>query len=89
MTIPEAMSRLEEIEMKKKEKLIKENLLVVGCARLGSKDAVIQVGAWKDIKQCDFGKPPYCLIVPANKLHFLEKEMLEFYAFKSTAKSRK
>lgn len=82
MTIPEAMERLEEMETKKKEGLIKENLLIVGCARLGGANAIIRAGAWKDIKKIDWGKPPYCLIIPADKLHFLEKEMLEIYNLK-------
>ncbi len=85
MTISEAMDRLEEIEMQKKEKIIADNLLVVACARLGSTDAIVHAGRWKEVKAFDVGKPPYCLIVPSAQLHFLEKEMLGSYNSKNKA----
>ncbi len=79
MTIADAMSRLEEMENTKKKMLITPNLLTVGCARLGSKEEVINAGEWDKIKKFNFGKPPYCLILPSRNLHFMEKEVLEFY----------
>ena len=75
LTIAAALSALEKIENQKKEGLIKDSLLVVGCARLGSDDYVIKSGALAKIKKQDFRKPPYCLIVP-GKLHFVEEEAL-------------
>ena len=54
--------------------LKKENFLA--CARLGSEDEIIAYSSVDKLKEIDFGKPPYCLILP-GKLHFLEEEALE------------
>ena len=35
----------------------------------------------KDLLEKDFGNPPYVIIVP-GKLHFTEKEYLEFHGLK-------
>lgn len=78
MTVNQALEILEEIEKRKKEKLITENLLVVGCARLGSEDCLIKAGKLKEIKKIDFGAPPHGLIIP-GKLHFTEEEMLKVW----------
>jgi|SRR3989344_7909238 len=50
---------------------------IVGCARLGNENFAVKYGNMKKIKNFDFGKGPYCLIVPAKKLHFIEEEVLE------------
>ncbi|MBW2978344.1 diphthine synthase [Candidatus Woesearchaeota archaeon] len=61
------------------EYLIKQGMpeehLCVGCARIGAEDFFIKKGKASEIKEIDFGKPPYCLVVPA-KLHFIEEEAL-------------
>ena len=75
MTVQGALDILEKIESKKDQKIIHDDLLVVGCARLGSENQIIKSGLLKKIKQYDFGKPPHCLIIP-GKLHFTEEEML-------------
>lgn len=77
--IKEALEILETIEQRKKEKIIHPDLVVIGCARLGSDDFVIKVGKLKDVKNYNFGQPPYCLIIP-GKLHFLEEEMLKIWS---------
>ncbi|MBI4152622.1 diphthine synthase [Candidatus Woesearchaeota archaeon] len=82
MTVPEAMIILENIEQRKQEKIIHDDLLVVGCARLGSKDQIIKSGTAKELKSVDFGKPPHCLIIP-GKLHFTEEEMLRLWKIKN------
>ena len=53
-----------------------EDQLCIGCARIGSDNPAIKKAKAKNIKDIDFGNPPYCLIVPA-KLHFMEEEALE------------
>ncbi|MBI4983729.1 diphthine synthase [Candidatus Woesearchaeota archaeon] len=78
LTINKALEILEHIEEHQKEKIISEETLVVGCARLGSEEATIKKGKLKKIKETDFGKPPFCLIIP-GKMHFLEEEMLELW----------
>lgn len=81
MTVNQALEILEYIEARKKEKLINKDLLVIGCARLGSEKAVIKAGSLEEIKKCDFGKAPHCLIIP-GKMHFMEQEVLQYYAAK-------
>jgi diphthine synthase len=76
MTVNRALEILEQIEEHKKEKLVSEDLLVVGCARLGSEDFLVKAGKLSEVKKFNFGRPPHCLIIP-GKLHFLEEEMLE------------
>ncbi len=79
MIVAEAISILEKMEERKKEGVIKKNLKVVGCARIGSKDSYLVYGPLEKVKSIDFGKPPHCLIIP-GKLHFMEEEMLNSYA---------
>lgn len=81
MKVAEALDILEKIEMRKKEGLIKKNLLVVGCARLGSDNAIIKTGPLEKIKKHDFGRSPHCLIVP-GKMHFQEEEVMDIYSNK-------
>ena len=78
MAANEAIKILENIELKKKEKIITDDTLVVGCARLGSDNYLIKAGRLSEIKLQDFGNPPHCLIIP-GKLHFIEEEMLGLY----------
>ena len=78
MTVNQAIEILENIEKKKKENLITNKTLLVGCARLGREDYQIKVGTKDQLKKTDFGKPPHCLIIP-GKLHFMEEETLNFY----------
>jgi diphthine synthase len=49
---------------------------IVGCSRIGIDD-VIKYGEMNEIKNEDFGEGPYCLILPSEKLHFVEEESLE------------
>ena len=79
MTVNQALEILEKIESRKKEKLIQKETLVVGCARLGSDDAVIKAGPLEKIRKMEFGKAPHCLIIP-GKMHFSEEDFLRFYA---------
>lgn len=72
ITIAKAIDNLE----------IKEDEIIVGCARLGSQDAVIVSGTVEQMKKKDFGKPPYCVIIPAQRLHFIEEESLQLWKAK-------
>lgn len=78
MTVNKALEVLEDIEKRREEKLIHDDLVVVGCARLGSSTQVIRSGKIKDMKCFDFGSAPHCLIIP-GKLHFIEEEMLALW----------
>lgn len=74
LSIPDALRILEDLD--KKHVLGK----VVGCARLGYEDCVIKYGAASTLKKFKWPKPPYCLIVPAKSLHFVEEEALKTFS---------
>jgi diphthine synthase len=78
MTVNSAFEILEKIEERKKEGLISDDTLVVGCARLGCSDFIIKSGKLSEIKKFDFGKPLHCLIIP-GKMHFVEEEVVEMW----------
>jgi diphthine synthase len=76
MTVNDALEILEKIEKRKEGKVVSEDTLVVGCARLGRDDFLVKKGNLEELKGFDFGKPPHCLIIP-GKMHFMEEEFLE------------
>ena len=76
LTIQEAIKILLDIEKKRKEDVFTEHTLCIGCARLGSDDKKIKIGRAEELLKQNFGKPPFCLVVPA-KLHFVEEESLK------------
>jgi len=75
MSIKEALDILLQTETKEKKGIITPFTQIIACARLGG-DSEIKVGAAADFLKKDFGKPPYCLIVPGS-LHFMEEEILK------------
>ena len=76
MTIKEALEFLLSKEKGKKEGIVSEDVLAIGCSRLGSEDQSIISGTIKELMKAEFGKPPHCLIIP-GKLHFREEEALQ------------
>ncbi|HIJ98127.1 TPA: diphthine synthase [archaeon] len=76
MTANEAMQILLEIGKKKKSRIL-DNKEIVVVARAGSDEAVVKYGKIKDLIEMNFGEPMHIIIVP-GKLHFKEKEYLEF-----------
>ncbi len=79
MTINEGISRLLEIEEKKREEIISKDSMVIGCARLGREDKKIVYSKIERLLEIDFGDPPYCMVFPAKDLHFTEEEALEIW----------
>ena len=77
MTVKQALEYLLFLESKRKQKVLNQNTLAIGCARIGS-DNVNKTGKIKDLLQFDFGKAPHCVIIPA-KMHFMEEEALEMW----------
>ena len=55
--------------------LINEDTLVIGIARVGSKDVVVKAGKISDLDDFDFGGPLHCILIPAE-LHVVEAEYL-------------
>lgn len=78
MTPGMALTILQGIQKRKHGKVLPRSTLVVACARLGSANALIKAGTVKEIESIDFGKPPFCVIIP-GKLHFVEEEMLKLW----------
>ena len=50
----------------------------IGCARIGSADRKIIVDSLQDLGKDDFGKEPYCIVIPGN-LHFMEEDALKMF----------
>lgn len=78
MKVNKGIEILQKIEKKKGEKVIDDDMIAVGVARLGSESQIIKAGKLKDIIKKDFGAPLHSLIIP-GKLHDIEKEMLEMW----------
>ena len=59
-------------------KAITDETEIVVFARAGSEKPLIMYGKTKELIKKDFGEPPFVMIIP-GKLHFTEKEYLEYY----------
>lgn len=75
MTVNEGIQYLLQIEKRRQKNVFTEDTPVVGCARLGSDNALIKAGSARELLKANFGRPLHCLIVP-GELHFKEEEML-------------
>jgi len=71
LSIKEALEVLQKIAKKRKYKLTK----AIGCARLGTGTEEIKYDTIENLQNHEFGKAPYCLIVP-GELNFSEEEFL-------------
>lgn len=78
VTIAQALKQLLTLSSRTPERLLNPQTLVVGLARLGSPDMLVQAGTISEVETLDFGKPPYCLIFP-TRLHFVEVDALEAF----------
>ncbi|MFC1730263.1 diphthine synthase [candidate division KSB1 bacterium] len=76
MTVNEAIKIMLSIEEKRKETVFTVDTFIVGCARLGSDDFIVNPGKVSDLLDFDFGKPPHCLIIP-SEMHFMEEDALK------------
>ena len=78
MTINQSVKYLLDLENEIGEKVISEDTIMVGCARLGAPDQMIVCAKAKDLMNIEFGSPLHSLIIPGN-LHFIEEEALKLY----------
>lgn len=76
MTINEALKILLTLEENIRQNVVGEESLAVGIARAGSENPIVKAGAIKDLLNFKFGDPPHTLIVPSERLHFMEAEAL-------------
>lgn len=78
MTVNQGIEQLLEIEKERGEKVVGEETLVVGVARLGHSTQKIKAGTIAELFEEDFGEPLHSLIIPGD-LHFHEEEVLELW----------
>ncbi|MEM3071958.1 MAG: diphthine synthase [Candidatus Bathyarchaeia archaeon] len=76
LLIPQAVTQLLEMEKSRGERLIVEDRLLIGVARVGGPDMDVKAGKLVNILRHDFGPPPHSIVLPGN-LHFMEKEALK------------
>lgn len=79
MTVAQALTQLMAIEEDKKEGVCAPSTDVVGVARLGRDDQAVVFGACSDLVEHDLGGPLHSLVIPAEELHEMEREFLEFH----------
>jgi len=75
-TEPEPMDAKKAIEMIEEMDVEKSVEKMIVLSKIGWKDEKINLGSLKELKEKNLGKPPFCLIIPAE-LHVVEKEYLE------------
>lgn len=75
MTIQKAIEILKKIEEKQAEKIISDETLAIGIARIGAENQIIKSGTLKELAKVDFGKEMHSLIIP-GKLHEIEEQMI-------------
>lgn len=75
MTVNQGLKQLLELEEAENKKLISEETIAIGCARMGCTDEFIKTGTIKELLKADFGGPLHCLIIP-GKMHFIEEDAI-------------
>ena len=79
MTIREALEILLEIEERRREEVMKSDMLIVGIARACWDNCLVKALKLSEALDYDFGPPPHTLVVP-GPLHFMELEALKVLA---------
>ena len=79
LTINQAFETLQAVEVKRQEKVVTQDTVAVGVARVGSNNPLLKAGFVKDLVCFDFGAPPYSLVFPGD-LHFMEVDALVAFA---------
>jgi len=79
LTIPDAIRILLKLEDRVKAGLVTEDTMLVALARVESPDCIVRADKARNLREHDFGKPPFSIILP-GKLHFIEAEALHVLA---------
>jgi len=79
LSVSDAIRYLLKVELKRGDRVFTDKTLCVGCAKLGSLDQIVKVGKAKELLKEDFKNGMHCLVVPSEKLHFMEEEALKIY----------
>jgi len=80
MKVSEALQILLSLEDEIKGDIFTSKTLVVGISRAGAMDGVVKAGSVESLMSFDFGDPPHVLVVPSERLHFMEAEALRVLA---------
>lgn len=75
MTVKDGVETLLAMEKRKRSQVIRQDTLVVGIARAGSKTPIAKADYVENVLNYDFGAPPHILVF-TGKLHFMEAEAL-------------
>jgi len=78
MTPNQAIKTMLKLEEVMKQDIFTNNTKIIVFGRAGSDEPLILYGKVKNLLGKEFGEPPFVIIVP-GKLHFSEKEFLEYY----------
>ena len=81
MTINQGLEYLLKVKdtLPEEERVIDEDTLAIGIARVGSKEGIIKAGKISELINYDFGSPLHCIVIP-SKLHIVEAEYLVYVA---------
>lgn len=85
MTVAQALTQLMEIETSRKGGVAAPDTHVVGVARLGREDQAMTYGPCSEVLAVDLGGPLHSLVIPAEELHELEGEFLDYLKCCSTS----
>jgi len=80
MTVREALESLLLLEKMNRLHIVIGESLAIGVARAGAGDVAVKAEMVKNLMSFDFGGPPHVLVVPIDKLHFMEAEALITHA---------
>jgi diphthine synthase len=79
LTIPRAIHILVRLENTIGAGVVSDDTMMVALARVEASDCIVRAGKAGDLAKCDFGDPPYSMILP-GRLHFVEAEALQVLA---------
>lgn len=79
LDIKEKLMSIKEALIYLVNKGLNKNQLVIGCAGLGSRDFQIKAGKINEIIQFNFKIYPQCLVIPSEKLHFVEEDAIKMW----------
>lgn len=82
MTIRESIDQLLEVEDRRGDNVYSRDTVAVGLARVGNDTQKIVSGTLEELRHVDFGGPLHTLVIP-GEMHFMEKEMLDFYSWRN------
>jgi len=78
MTVSEGLDILLGLEKEFGKGLLDDTSIVIGVARLGSKDFIVKSGTVDEVKKFNFGAPVHSLIIPST-LNHIEEEAIEMW----------